>query len=489
MKRLQSVCLLISIYGLDGCTVGPDYVRPDSPLPEKWQASPEVKSAVSRDYQQWWKSFNDPILNELIAQAAEANLDFQAALARIRDSRSQYTMTLASGLPSLSAHNSTNRRLNNINAPSGGNISSQGGGGFGAGNQIINIFQTGLDAQWEIDLFGGNRRAIEAAEATVEASIENSRAILVSLLGEVALNYLQLRNNQQALLISRENIDNLLETLNLTRARHQAGLASQQETAQTEVQLASVQAQLPLFQQACQLNIHALGVLLGEEPGKLTEKLQIPEPLPISANPAQADMPSELLLRRPDIRRAERQLAAANAQIGVAMAAQYPRFNLTAFLGLQNSNISDLTPIGKSWSLASSLSLPIFNWGSVQANIESKESLHEQALIAYRSTLLTAFKEVEDALVSLGEQQKRRQALLQGRTAAQLSVTLSKELYAKGLSTFLDVLSAERATFQIRRDILQSDTEIAAQSIALYKALGGGWQAQAPGPEERGLLE
>ena len=483
MKRLQSICRLIALFGLYGCTVGPDYVRPAPPLPEKWQASPEVKSAASSDYQQWWKSFNDPILNELIVQASTANLDFQAAQARIRDSRSQYTMTRASGLPSLSAHNSTNRRLNNINTPSVGNTSSQGGGGFGVGNQIINIFQTGLDAQWEIDLFGGSRRAIEAAEATVEASIENSRAILVSLLGEVALNYLQLRSNQQALLISRENIDNLSETLNLTRVRHQAGLASQLETAQTEILLANTQAQLPLYQQACQLNIHALGVLLGEEPGKLSEKLQQAAPLPATANPAQADMPSELLLRRPDIRRAERQLAAANAQIGVAMAAQYPRFNLTAFLGLQNSNISDLTPISKSWSLASSLSLPIFNWGSVQANIESKESLHEQALLAYRSSLLTAFKEVEDALVSSGEQRKRRLALQQAQTAAQLSMSLTKELYGKGLSTFLDVLSAERALFQIRRDILQSDTEIAAQSIALYKALGGGWQTPEHEPE------
>jgi NodT family efflux transporter outer membrane factor (OMF) lipoprotein len=258
--------------------------------------------------------------------------------------------------------------------------------------------------------------------------------------------------------------------------RQQAGLSSHLEIAQAQALLSATQAQLPGYEEGCKLAIHAIAVLLGQEPGKLAFLLENQAPIPASPNLAEADLPSELLLRRPDIRRAERQLAAANAQIGVATAAQYPRFNLTALIGLQNTRITDFTPVGKSWSMASTLSMPLFNWGSIQANIASKKAQHDEALLAYRSTVLTAFKEVEDALVSYTQQQNKRRSLQQAVTSSQLAVTLSKELYGKGLTSFLDVLVAERALFQAQRELVESDAAISSQLVALYKALGGGWQ-------------
>jgi outer membrane protein, multidrug efflux system len=472
--------LLVPVVFFVGCTVGPDYVKPSPSVPEKWHEAPSSKPAAASQYSEWWKSFNDPLLNDLISRAIASNLDYQSALARIRDARSQRTVALAAGLPALSVHSTASRRLNSFGASGGaGNTGTTpvgGGASFGVGNQIINIFQSGLDAQWEIDLFGGIRRSVEAADANIEAAVENSRAVLVSLLGEVAINYLQLRANQQLLAVTLENLRNQQDTLYLTQVRQQAGLASHLEIAQAQSQLATTQAQLPGYEEGCKLSIHVIAILLGQEPGKLAYLREKQAPIPASPNLAEADLPSELLLRRPDIRRAERQLASANAQIGVATAAQYPRFNLTALIGLQNTNITDFTPIGKSWSMASTLSMPLFNWGSIQANIDSKKAQHDEALLAYRSTVLTAFKEVEDALVSYTEQQNKRRSLQQAVTAGQLAVTLSKELYGKGLTSFLNVLTAERALFQSQRELVESDAGTSSQLVALYKALGGGWQ-------------
>jgi len=479
MKPIVRFGLLVPGLFLLGCTVGPDYQKPSLPTPDKWHEAQSSKPVVARQYNEWWKSFNDPILNDLINRAIAANLDYQSALARILDARSQRVVAVAAGLPTLSTHSTASRRLNSISSvggAGGSGASSVGSGSFGVGDQIINIFQSGLDAQWEIDLFGGIRRSVEAADANIEVAVENSHAVLVSLLGEVAINYLQLRANQQLLAVTQENLRNQQDTLSLTQVRQQAGLASHLEIAQAQTQFSATQAQLPGYEEGTKLAVHAIAILLGQEPGKLAALLEPPKSIPTSLNIAEADLPSELLLRRPDIRRAERQLAAANAQVGVATAAQYPHFNLTALIGLQNAKITDFTPVGKSWSMASTLSMPLFNWGSIQANIDSKQAQHDEAMLAYRSSVLTAFKEVEDALVSYSQQQNKNKSLQQSVTASQLAVTLSKERYGKGLTSFLDVLIAERTLFQAQRELVESDAGISTQLVALYKALGGGWQ-------------
>jgi NodT family efflux transporter outer membrane factor (OMF) lipoprotein len=310
----------------------------------------------------------------------------------------------------------------------------------------------------------------------VDAEEENRRDVLVTLLGEVARNYIELRANQRLSAITRENLRAQDDVTAMTQARRQAGLASALEVAEAQALAAVTQAQLPVYTARVQQAIHALSTLLGREPGALAALLKREGPIPASSAGAVADLPSELLRRRPDIRRAERQLAASNAQIGVATAELYPKVNLAAFLGLQNSSIAAFTPIGKSWSMAASLSMPIFNWGKLQANIDSKKAQREQALLTYRSAVLNAFKEVEDALVAYAQEQQRRTALAAAAEADKLAVELADERYRKGLTAFLDVLTTQRALFQSQSDLAVSDAQLASDLVALYKALGGGWR-------------
>ncbi len=472
-----SLTLLVS-----ACTVGPDYKHPIVPVPKQWSEATKDKRAglpLPAQPDQWWQTFNDPVLNRLITDAIAANLDLKQALVRVKDARAQRWVTITTGLPSITGKSNVSRRLNNTSSTSqtGGIPSTSGGSGFG--NQLINIFQVGFDAQWELDFFGGVRRAIEAADANVDSEIENSRAVLVTLLGEVASNYITLRANQQLIAITRENLFSQQETARLTQIRQQAGFASMLEVAQAQSQAATTEAFLPAYETVVQQSIHALGVLLGREPGALALRLDNPGTIPAVSTIAITDLPSELLLRRPDIRHAERQVAAANANVGVATAELYPRVNLAAFLGLQNTQITDFTPIGKSWSTASSLTLPIVNWGRINANIKSKKAQFELAFLTYQSTVLTAFKEVEDALIAHSNEQQRHQSLAQAVSASQLAVQMADIRYHKGLTMFLDVLQTQQALFQTQRNLVDSEAQLSTDLVALYKALGGGWQTEA----------
>lgn len=459
---------------LSGCpAVGPDYEPPQMPVPQQWS---ETVAATGVQPDKWWKTFNDPVLDRLISDAITSNLDLKLALERVKDARALRSATIAAGLPSLDAKSNVSRRFNNTSAPAG---TSAVGGGFGVGNQFINIFQLGFDAQWELDFFGGIRRSIEAADATIDVEVENSRDVLVTLLGDVARNYIELRANQQLIAITRENLHAQLETLELTQIRQQAGLASMLEVTQAQAQAATTEAQLPNYETAVKQSIHALGVLLGKEPGALAARLEQQGSIPTVAAKPITNLPSELLQRRPDIRRAERQLAVANASVGVATAELYPKINLAAFIGLQNTTITDFTPLGKSWSAAGSLTMPIFNWGKLNANIKSKKAQFEQTFLSYQSTVLSAFKEVEDALVACRKEQERRKALEQAVAANQLAVQLAKERYQKGLTSFLDVLISQAALYQAQSSLVSSESQLSSNLIALYKALGGGWQTEA----------
>lgn len=461
---------------LTACVVGPDYQSPNPVVPKQWNPSTTVTSLQSLP-DRWWKSFNDAELNRLISEAAAANLDYKIALARVRDAREQRTITFASGLPQLSAKSTASRRFNNT-AGAAQPGAATAGGGFGIGNQLINIFQMGFDAQWELDFFGGVRRAIEAANATVESEQENSRDVLVTLQGEVARNYIDLRAGQQKLQLARQNLAAQRELEHLTQIRQQSGLASHLDIAQAQAQADSTEAQLPVWQVEIDRSIHALGLLLGREPGALAMRLSGEKPIPVAHSDIVTGLPSELLKRRPDIRRAERNMAAANAAVGVATAELYPKINLAAFIGLQNMTITDFTPIGKSWSTASTLTMPIFNWGKLNANIRSKKIQYEQTFLSYQSTVLSAFKEVEDALAALVNEQKRYQSLKQAAETNRLAVALSDERYRKGLTDFTDVLLSRQAQYQSEIDLADSYAKVSGNKIALYKALGGGWQTE-----------
>ncbi|MDD1612663.1 MAG: TolC family protein, partial [Methylococcaceae bacterium] len=294
MNRKLLPCLLGLI---TGCTVGPDYVRPRVPTPAQWSESRHLPENP-QDYNEWWKSFDDPVLNRLIEEAVNTNLDLKQSTERIRIARTQRTVAVAAGLPTLSAHSNASRRLNSISSPAGSTGTSGGtfgGGAFGIGDNLIDIFQSGFDAQWELDLFGGIRRTVEASEANIEAEIENRRSIQVSLLGEVASQYIALRANQQLLAVVRENIVNQQDTLHLTDERQRAGLTSSLEVAQAETQVAATESQIPVYENEVKLAMHALSVLLGRAPGELIGRLQRAAPIPTAANPAEADLPSELL--------------------------------------------------------------------------------------------------------------------------------------------------------------------------------------------------
>lgn len=473
----RPLALLVTLL-LSGCfAVGPDYEPPKIPVPKQWS---ETAAATGYHEDKWWKTFNDPVLDKLISDAIASNLDLKLALERVKDARALRSATIAAGLPSLDAKSTVSRRFNNSSSSASqtGGTSSVGGG-FGIGNQVINIFQMGFDAQWELDFFGGVRRAVEAADATIDVEVENSRDVLVTLLGDVARNYIELRANQRLIAITRENLHAQQETQELTQIRQQTGLASMLEVAQAQAQAATTEAQLPNYETVVKQSVHALSVLLGKDPGALAVRLDQPGDMPAIAANVITNLPSELLQRRPDIRRAERQLAVANASVGVATAELYPKINLAAFIGLQNTTITDFTPLGKSWSAASSLTMPIFNWGKLNANIESKKAQFEQVFLTYQSTVLSAFKEVEDALIAYSKEQERHKALAQAVAANQLAVQLANERYQKGLTGFLDVLISQTALYQAQSLLIVSESQLSSNLVALYKALGGGWQNEA----------
>jgi NodT family efflux transporter outer membrane factor (OMF) lipoprotein len=480
----RPLALLIAVL-LPGCfAAGPDYEPPKIPVPQQWSETTADLSQTGHgnntQTDKWWKSFNDPLLDNLINDAIASNLDFKLALERVKDARALRSATIAAGLPSLGAKSNVSRRFNN----SSSSASQSGGtgsaiGGVGVGNQLINIFQLGFDAQWELDFFGGIQRAVEAADATVEMEVENSRDVLVTLLGDVARNYIELRANQRLVAITGNSIRAQQDTLALTQIRQQAGLANMLEVTQAQAQMATTQAQLPNHELAVKQSIHALSVLLGKEPGALAVRLEQQGVIPAVVANTTTNLPSELLQRRPDIRRAERRLAFANASVGIATAELYPKINLAAFIGLQNMHITDFTPVGKSWSAASSLTMPIFNWGKLNANIDSKKAQFGQAFLVYQSAVLSAFREVEDALIAYSKEQERRKALEQAVVANQLAVQLADERYQKGLSAFPDVLESQKALYQAQSLLVASESALSSNLVALYKALGGGWQTEA----------
>ncbi|MCU0734616.1 MAG: efflux transporter outer membrane subunit [Methylotetracoccus sp.] len=462
---------------LSGCPmVGPDYERPAVEIPHHWSkaASAEV-GRVSKDNATWWRTFNDPVLNALVAQAIGFNPDVKQAKERIVQARSQRVIAVAAGLPLIDARGYANRRQNNFTGQSGNSVVGTAGG-FGLGGQHIDIFQLGFDSRWELDVFGHIRRGIEAADARIGVEVENARDVLVTLLGEVARNYLDLRLAQRQIAIARDNLATQADTHQLTRQRNRAGLTSELDVTQARSQVATTEAQIPKFEARMNVAIHALAVLVGRNPSDLNRMLLPAGAIPVSPLRVIADLPSDLMRRRPDIQRAERHLAAATAEVGRATAELYPKLNLATFLGFQNNDVTDFTLLGKSWSIGSTLTAPVFYWGANIANLEAKEAGSREALWAYRSTVLNAFREVEDALVQYAMEQQRLEALQQAVEADELAVRLAEERYLRGLADFLNVLVAQRALLTSQAQAAESAALVSANLIAVYKALGGGWQ-------------
>jgi NodT family efflux transporter outer membrane factor (OMF) lipoprotein len=461
---------------LAGCNVGPDYHSPAMAMPAAWAEA--RGSAQPARLAAWWKTFHDPAMDRLIAQTVEGNLDLRQAQERLTQARAQRKIVAAQQWPQVAVNASYTRQRFSANALGGG-VSGAGGGGAAAGFTTAgeNLYQAGFDATWELDVFGKIRRSVESADASVAAAQEDLRNTLVSLLAESALNYVQLRGFQRQLQVAQDNLKAQRETLDLTRVRFQAGAATDLDVSQAQAQVDTTLAQIPVLETSIRQTMHLLGVLSGRDPMAFAELADRAKPIPAGPPDVPAGLPADLLRRRPDIRRAERQLAAANAQIGVAVADLFPQFSLTAGAGLQSVDISNFIDHGSVfWNVGPTMTWTIFDGGAIRANIELKTSQQRQAAIVYRQTVLTALQEVEDALVALAKERIHRKALDAAVIANQRSVDLSLQLYRNGRTDFLTVLDAERALYAAQTLLAQSDSTLSTDLVTLYKALGGGWE-------------
>jgi NodT family efflux transporter outer membrane factor (OMF) lipoprotein len=471
--------LFLGIGLLAGCAVGPDYRRPDAQVASTWQEAQQSGiDPRSTDLTRWWAAFNDPLLNSLVERAVRSNLDLRQAEARIREARASRAVTASGAWPAIDASGSYTRSRTSENAFSSFSPGSSDSTSFGGSpGEVRDLFRTGFDASWEIDVFGGVRRSVEAADATVAASVEDRRNTLVTLLGDVAKNYIDLRGFQQRIEVARANLKAQQETLDLTRVRFQAGLASDLEVAQAEGQLNTTAAQIPTLESSLKQAAHRLDVLLGSQPGALWGELSKQAAIPALPSEVLVGLPSELLRRRPDIRRAERQLAAATAQVGAAMADLFPKFSLTGAAGLQSVSASDwFSGRSRFWSVGPTISWPLFDAGRIRANIEIRNAQQEQALTQYEKAILTALEDVENSLVNYAREQARYRSLVEAVAANRRAVGMSNELYTKGLVDFLNVLENQRSLYASENDLAQSEATMASNLVALYKALGGGWE-------------
>jgi NodT family efflux transporter outer membrane factor (OMF) lipoprotein len=460
-----------------GCTVGPDYRRPDTPVPAMWsEARYDGIDTRPADLARWWEEFNDPALTQLVLRAAGSNLDLRLAEGRIREARALRRVAESGAWPSVdvSGTYSRSRTSENAIAPS-----SQGSGDspfFRGSNNGQDLFRSGFDSSWEIDVFGGVRRSVESADATVEASIEDRRDILVTLLGDIARNYIDLRGFQRRLAVAQNNLTAQQESLEITRVRFQAGLANYLQVSQAEAQVNTTAAEIPALEALSKQAAHRLDVLLGIQPGVLSAELSTDAPIPALPPQAHVGLPSELLRRRPDIRRAERQLAAANAEVGVATADLYPKFSLSGVFGVTSISASDwFSAPSRFWSIGPTIRWPVFDAGRIRANIEVRNARQEQALTQYEKTVLTAFEDVENALVSYAKEQVRYRSLMDAVVANRRALALADELYKNGLVDFLNVLDSQRSLYAAEDDLTRSEATMATNLVALYKALGGGW--------------
>lgn len=341
-----------------------------------------------------------------------------------------------------------------------------------------NLYQAGFDASWEIDLFGGKRRAIEAARADIDAAVENQSDVLVTLLAEVARNYIEMRGLQRRLEIARNNIQVQQETVEITRVRFEAGLSSELDAVQAGALLATTQSQVPLLESSLKHAIHRISILLGLKPETLIAELTKEAPIPTVPDAVPVGLPSDLLRRRPDIRRVERELAAATARIGVVASDLFPKFSLTGNFGLQLESLN-LINRSRFWSFGPTVRWPIFDAGRIRANIHVQDARQEQVLLNYEKVVLTSLEDVENALVAYTMEQVRQKNLLEAVNAHRRAVNLAIELFTKGLANFLNVLDAERSLYKSEDDLAQSEYTLSQDLVALYKALGGGWETES----------
>lgn len=422
----------------------------------------EAGDASHLEAQAWWEAFGDPTLTSLVRRAAGGSLTLQQAEARILQARATLRSAKADQWPSVTAAAQVNRSRTSTNA-----VTAAG---------ATTLYQAGFDASWEVDLFGSRRRARDAAQARYEASVEDLRAALLTLEGDVASGYITLRGNQTLLEVTRRNAETQRQAVNVTEERQRLGLTSGLDAAQARAQLAATEAEIPSIEASIRQSIHRLGILLGQEPTALVAELSQAKPLPAAQGAIATGLPLELLARRPDLRSAERNLSAALADVGVARADLYPRFDLTLGLGLQSAGTSNFASISsRYWSIVPGLSLPVFNRGAIKANLARKEGAYKEALAGFRASYHSALEDVENALANYYAERSRAAGLEESLDQSRQALSLAQERYRRGLTSFLDVLTAQSSVHTAQRSLTQSQAQILTDLVALHKALGGGW--------------
>ena len=479
-RARHSLAALIALTLLAGCAAGPDYVRPTPPLPADWSTTlpdaQQAPGATGAELAQWWRRLDDPALISLIERALAENRDVRQAIARVKEARALQGVMDARARPQLGVSGSASReRLSENNrAPMNG-----------APNPV-DLYQGFFDASWEIDLFGGVRRARDAAAADT-AKVEFDReAIAVIMSAEVAATYLRLRSAQAHLGTLDDQIAVARETIAIVAARVRAGLVSELDLLRARVLLATLDARRPPLEATAGVAIRRLGVLVGAQANSLIAELSVPQPLPQAVPQLPPSVPADLLARRADLRAIERALAAENARVGMVDAERYPRLSMFLTFGLLSLTTGNFTSAASSaWNAGAGISAPIYRGGALDARLDAARARYEQAAIHYENAAARAFEEVESAAVRYRGARQRNEKLIEALKADKDARDLSLVRYTAGLADFLAVLDAQRQLFVAQDEEIVAREQALLHIVSLYKALGGGWD---PSPRDVGAL-
>jgi NodT family efflux transporter outer membrane factor (OMF) lipoprotein len=480
MNRLSLILFALVLAAIPlGCTVGPNYSAPQSEIEARYgvnaASQPSTLTNSPMIAARWWETLGDPLLSDLMGKVAGSNLDVKIALARVRQARAQLAYVSGNQYPGADVSTGyTHERLSKSAAPYNA---------FDIPNfpWEYNQYQAGFDASWELDLFGGVRRGVEAARADAAAIAASGQSAVLSAMAELARNYVDLRGYQQRSEIAERNLRNQQETLDLTKDRRKQGLVTDLDVARAASEVAKTQAELPVMRRQVGEAIRRIAVLLGQQPEALTEQLSRRQKVPVPPPEIAIGVPAELLRRRPDIRQAERQLAAATARIGQATADLYPRFTLTGNFVMLSADTKDIFDWrSRSFGIGPTVSWPIFDAGRLRSLVNVRNAEQEQALATYERTVLGALEEVHNAISAFATEQERRAALVNAVAADQTAADVSRAQYRQGVVDFLNVLDAQRSLYASQDQLADSDRAVTTSLVALYKALGGGWESVSP---------
>lgn len=503
--------LVLGLLALGACTVGPDYKTPGWTAPGSWfsrrpdlpKPGPSVPVAEPMDAE-WWTLFQDPQLTSLERRVVAQNLDVRTAAVRIAEARAQLGIARASLFPNLNGNGSyTREKASNegvftafpgaTGSSSAGTAASGAAGTFGAGGipasgiPPFDIYQYGLSASWELDLWGRVRRSVESAQASELASVEAQRGVLLSALADVARDYMQLRGAQLRLAIARENLQSSEQSLQLTQQRAAGGVTTDLDVANASAQVHTISAEIPGLEQQAASLINALSLLLGQPPNALRADLEQAKPVPPVPPEVPVGLPGELVRRRPDIRQAEAQLHAATADIGVAVANFYPTVTLNGSVGFQALQWNTLWDLNaRQWSLGPGISVPIFQGGQLRSTLQLRKAQQQEAAIAWQKALLQAWHDVDNALTAYRTEQARRDQLSAAVEQNRRALALAQSRYQQGVTSFLDVLDAQRSLLATQQSLADATTTVSTNLVALYRALGGGWETDLPVVARRG---